>query len=124
MEEQEALIPDTVLRAAGYLHPGSTPAAGGAPSAATPPCASRRVFTAHFRRRGLAVASLTLYVAGRRVRQVSRRSSVRIDLRGRRGTVRVLLLARVRRAGRTVVLSDARTYHLCRAGRRGHPARR
>jgi hypothetical protein len=124
MEEQEALIPDTVLRAAAYLHSGSTSSAVGAPSAATPPCASRRVFTAHFRRRGLYVASLTLYIAGRRVHHVSRRSSVRIDLRGRRGTVRVRLVARVRRAGRTVALSDVRTYHLCRAGRAGRSARR
>lgn len=123
MEEQEAIVPLAVLRAGGYLtgspsgtRPVLVPGGPGRPGGGA--CTSRRVIVVHFRRRpSWRPVSLVLYVGGRRVRTVRGRSSVRVDLRGRRGTVRVVLMGTGRSAGRIVHSRDVRTYHLCRPGR-------
>jgi DNA-binding beta-propeller fold protein YncE len=111
MEEEEAIVPDSVLRTAGDLPAGSQTI--GTPTRGSHTCTTRRVFTVRFRPRGLRPGSLVVYVAGRRVRRVRGRTSVRVDLRGRSGTVRVVLVGRARRHGHATVRRDIHTYHLC-----------
>lgn len=98
----------------------------GTPSPNRATCSSHRTLVIHLRRpRGARILALAVTVNGRRLRvRPRRRGPVRIDLRGRHAaTVTVVIRLRVRRAGRTRVLTERRTFHTCARARR-HRRRR
>jgi putative CocE/NonD family hydrolase len=85
-------------------------------------CRSRRDFVIRVRqRRGLVLERVTVLVNGRRTRVLrGRRLRARVKLTGLpRGTFRVRVVVRGRRAGKRFTVRDTRTYRTCVPRRRG-----